>query len=613
MARSILLSALVGVVAGLGAIAFAVLTDTVELLALGTLAGYEQGGPEYESSAEELLPFLHVQVGTLIPWMLVLLPTIGGLVSGWLVFNFAPEAEGHGTDAAIKAYHFNRGVIPLRVPLIKMLASAITLGTGGSGGREGPIAQIGAGFGSFLASRLGLSDAERRYLLISGIGAGVGAIFHAPFAGALFAIEVLYRDPDFETESLIPAFIATTISYSVFSSAFGFDAFEPLFNVATELENVQPMRLFLPFAVLAIVMAAASFFYVRTFYGLAGFFKKLPIPRLLKPALGGFLTGVIGLLLFVAFSKQGEVQAMQVLSVMSGGYGFLQDVLASSTDNFGLSVLLAVAIGKTLTTGLTIGSGGSAGVFGPSMIIGGALGAVVGIIMHRLMPGVVHEHEVVIFAILGMAGFFSAAANTPVSTMIIVSELTNGYALLMPSMWVCALAYLVSRKWTLYKEQVANRVESPAHRGDFIVDILRDLTVEQALTEFHRKFKTVTLDTPLTDLAHMITSTMQSSFPTLDNAGHYHGLFSINDIRQFLYDSDLGPLAVAEDLATASVEPLTTQTNLSEAIGRFAQSRFDELPVVHAEQDPKQVVAMLRRQDLITLYNRRLLEMRSKN
>ena len=245
------------------------------------------------------------------------------------------------------------------------------------------------------------------------------------------------------------------------------------------------------------------------------------------------------------------------------------------------------------------------------MIIGGALGAVVGVIMHRIMPGVVHEHEIVIFAILGMAAFFSAAANTPVSTMIIVSEMTNGYALLLPSMWVCALAYLVSRKWTLYQQQVDNRLESPAHRGDFIIDILHDLTVEQSLTDQHRKFKTVHLETPLNELSQMITSTLQSSFPTLDHNGNYHGLFSINDIRQFLYDSDLGPLAVAEDLATAGVEPLSIHTNLSEAISRFAQSRFDELPVVDPES-PGKVVAMLRRQDLIALYNQRLLEMRSE-
>lgn len=612
MTRFLLLAALVGVVAGLGAIVFQLAVDFVKSGTLGYLAGYVQGGPLHEKDAAEIFPWVHFESsGHIVPWLLVVLPAVGGLLSGLIVFNLAPEAEGHGTDAAIKAYHFNRGIIPLRVPIVKLVASAITLGTGGSGGREGPIAQIGAGFGSFLATQLGLSDAERRFLLTSGLGAGIGAIFHAPLAGAIFSIEVLYQDPDFESESLIPAFIATTVSYAVFSYIFGFDAFEPLFFVAAELENIQPLRLFLPFAVLAVIMAFMSWVYVRSFYGIHHLFQKLPLPNWFKPAIGGALTGVVALLLFVAFSRSGGEGPRQVLNVLAGGYGFLQELLASNTDSFGMAVLLAVGLGKIVTTGLTIGSGGSGGVFGPSMVIGGSFGAFVGILMHRMMPGVVYDYEVVIFAILGMAAFFAASANTPVSTLIIVSELTNGYALLLPSMWVCALAYLCSRGWTLYREQVANRIESPAHRGDFIVDILKDLTVEDALGEQHRQFRTVTLDMPLSELAHMITSTMQSSFPTLDEQGNYHGLFSINDIRQFLYDSDLGPLAVAEDLATPGVEPLTTETNLSEALSRFAQSRFDELPIVEATQ-PQQIVAMMRRQDLISLHNRRLLELRSR-
>lgn len=614
LTRTIILAGLVGVVAGVGAVIFSLMTDAVEIFAMGQLAGYEPTGPHFESRITQIMPFMDIEVfHHLVPWMLIVLPLVGGLISGAIVFSIAPEAEGHGTDAAIKAYHFEKGLIRMRVPIVKMVASALSIGTGGSGGREGPIAQIGAGFGSFLATRLGLSDMERRHLMISGVGAGVGAIFHAPFAGAMFAIEVLYRDPDFESEALIPAFIATSISYAVFAVAFGFDAFEPLFSVASRsaLEHVEPMRLFLPFALLALSMAAASGVYVRTFYGITHLFHRIPLPKWIKAGVGGMLTGVIAVLLWWAFSYRDATQGTQVLSVLSGGYGFLQSILDSPNGQFGLLVLLAVAVGKTLTTSLTIGSGGSAGVFGPSMIIGGSLGASVGLIFSTYAPGVVHQDEVVIFAILGMAGFFSAAAKTPVSSMIIVSEMTAGYALLLPSMWVCALAYIVSRRWTLYCEQVPNRIESPAHRGDFIVDILKDLTVAEALTDQHRKFRTVTLDSSITDLAHMITSTLQSSFPTLDEQGRYHGLFSINDIRQFLYDSDLGPLAVAEDLATAGVEPLTTETNLSEAISRFAQSRFDELPVVTTE-DPTQVVAMLRRQDLITLYNRRLLEMRGK-
>ncbi len=260
------LAAVVGVVAGLGAILFHLLCLVVTLFALAQAVGYEQKGPANETELHQISPIeMHDDEAKtdITPWLLILIPAAGGLVSGWLVFRFAPEAEGHGTDAAIKAYHHDRGIIRARVPLIKMISSAITLGTGGSGGREGPIAQIGAGFGSFLATRLKLSDSERRMLMAAGLGAGIGAIFHAPLAGAIFAIEVMYRDPDFEAEALIPAFIATTVSYSVFSLAFGVDAFKPLFIVAANLEFTKPLELMLP---LAVLMTVAAFGYTNCFY-----------------------------------------------------------------------------------------------------------------------------------------------------------------------------------------------------------------------------------------------------------------------------------------------------------------------------------------------------------
>lgn len=612
--RGILLAACVGIIAGIGAIAFHLLCGIVTGYGLEWLAGYYQGGPRNESDVRDVLPFIPVPSAQLIPWLIVLLPAFGGLISGVLVYWFAPEAGGHGTDAAIRAFHRQRGYVRWQVPLIKMVTSAITLGTGGSGGREGPIAQIGAGFGSFLATRLGLSDKERRILMAAGLGAGIGAIFHAPLAGAIFAIEVLYRDPDFEAEALIPAFISTTVSYSVFCSFFGFGAFEPLFNVAADLTGIEPLQLLGPLAVLALTMALASWLYVTCFYGAGTIFSRLNLPQWFKPVVGAGLTGMVALALYYAFAfiEPHNPQAQHdSLSVLSFGYGFLQKILNMETASIGIPLLLAVGLGKILTTSLTIGSGGSGGVFGPSMVIGGSLGAVVGLVFHQIAPGIVAEDQVVIFAILGMASFFAAAANTPVSTLIIVSELTNSYALLLPSMWVCALAYLSSGGWTLFREQVNSRLDSPAHRGDFIIDILQGMSVRQTLVEANRKFITVNLDTPMTELARMITSTLQSSFPVMDQDGNYRGLFSLNDIRQFLYDSDLGPLAVAQDLATEGIEPLTTSMDLSEALSRFAQSRFDELPVVE-EDEPGKVVAMLRRQDIISVYNRRLLDMRTE-
>ncbi|GAB4186882.1 MAG: chloride channel protein [Phycisphaeraceae bacterium] len=603
--RGIMLAPIVGIVAGLGAILFHVMCLLITHASLEYLVGYHQGGPANEVEYAELFGN-SLGNGIFRPWMLLVIPTIGGLISGWIVFRFAPEAEGHGTDAAIHAYHHKGGLVRGRVPIVKMLTSAITLGTGGSGGREGPIAQIGAGIGSFLATKLRLPDSERRVLMSAGLGAGIGAIFHAPLAGAIFSVEVLYRDPDFESEALIPAFISTTIAYCVFCLAFGF---QPLFEVQAIRFN-QP-SLLLPLTVLAGVSVVASWTYIRCFYGVTGLFKRWSIPNFLKPTIGAFATGLFALLLYYAFLSSGsEEAAHDSLSVLSFGYGFLKKVLAEPTGMTAL-LLLAVGFGKILTTSLTIGSGGSGGVFGPSMVIGGSLGAVVGLLFHEFAPGLVAEEQIAVFAILGMASFFAAAACTPLSTLIMVSEMTASYTLLLPSMWVCALAYLLNRNYTIYKEQVANRLESPAHRGDFIIDVLQGLTVRDAMHDAARDFITVPLDMPLVEMAHLIPKTRQSSFPVVDNEGRYYGLFGLYDIRQFLYESDPGSLAVAQDLAMPGVEPLTLQMDLSSAIGRFAFESYEELPVVDAEH-PDKVLGLLRRQDLLATYNTRLLEQKKR-
>lgn len=599
--RSIMLAPMIGVVAGVGAIAFNLLCLLITHVSLEWVAGYNQGGPVNETSHHDVFGW-SLPLTTLTPWLLVIVPTIGGLVSGWIVYRFAPEAEGPGTGAAIDAFHNHGGRVRGRVPAIKMLSSAITLGTGGSGGREGPIAQIGAGVGSYLATKLKLPDSDRRVLMAAGLGAGIGAIFHAPLAGAIFAAEVLYRDPDFEAEALIPAFISTTIAYCVFCLAFGF---QPLFEV-TAIEFDQP-SLLLPLTVLAGVMAMMAIVYIRCTRGLKRVFGLVPVPMYFKTAIGAGATGLFAVCLYhLMLRMESPGSAYDSLSVLSYGYGFLQSVL-QDPGAITLLLLLAVGLGKIITTSLTIGSGGSGGVFGPSMVIGGSLGAVVGLLFNRWTPGLVPTDQVPTFAILGMASFFAAAAKTPVSTLIMVSELTASHTLLLPSMWVCALAYLGSGQWTIFREQVKNRIESPAHRGDFIVDILKGLSVRDALHDAAKDFTSVPLGMPLTEVARLIPTTRQASFPVVDNAGAYYGLIGMNDIRQFLYEADAGSLAVAQDLAMPGVEPLTLQMDLSSAIGRFAFESYEELPVVDADA-PVKVLGLLRRQDLLATYNARLLE-----
>jgi CIC family chloride channel protein len=404
------LAVLVGIVAGLGAILFYVATRSVEHYALGELAGYH---PPMRPAGETETPGLVAWNQPFRPWLLLIIPTIGGILSGWLVYTFAPEAEGHGTDAVIAAYHNHQGQIRPRVPLIKIVSSALTIGSGGSGGREGPIAQIGAGFGSLLANLLKLGGKDRRILVAAGMGAGIAAIFRAPLAGALFAAEVLYCSPEFEPEVIMPAAIASVVSYCTFGL---FAGWKPLF-VTPDLSFTNPWELG-PYLLLVLFMILLAMLYTHTFYGMTHLFRRLSLPHHFRPAIGAFLTGLVGFLLYYAFGRN-----QTVLAVLAFGYGSVQQAM---NDGAAMSawVLLAIALGKILTTSLTIGSGGSGGVFGPSMVIGGCGGGALGIALHHLWPGLVPNPAS--FVIVGMAGFFAAAAKTPFSTLVIVSEMTGG-------------------------------------------------------------------------------------------------------------------------------------------------------------------------------------------
>lgn len=604
LSRNVALAATIGVAAGLTAVGFYFLCHVVEVFTIEHFAGYIEPGPKGE---ENLHGYFEDPTTTFRPWMILPVITLGGLISGLLIYKLAPETASSGTNATIDAYHNKRGRMRERVGFVKILATAVTVGTGGSGGREGPIAQIGAGFASIVSNRLKLKDQERRTLMGAGIGAGIGAIFHAPLAGAIFASEVLYREADFEAENLIPAFIATTVAYSVFCLVYGFDR---LFEVDPVV--MHDLRLLLPFSLLAVVAAFGSFLFVKTYETVHLGFDRLPVKPYLKPMIGAFITGVIAVTIYYVggmanFGQQAQFESLNVLGV---GYGFMQRLLSGElppSRHIAITLLVLVALGKMLTTSFTVGSGGSAGIFGPSVVIGGSIGALVALILQPYFPNLITRID--LFAILGMAAFYTASANTPVSSLIIVSEMTGNYELLLPSMWVCSLAFLLGRGWTMYPAQVPTRLESPAHRGDFIVDVLQGLTIRDALPAAKTHFITVPLDMPLTEMNQLITDTRQICFPVVDRDSKYYGLFGLNDMREYLYESGLASLAVAEDLAVTNVTPLKLQMDLSSAMSEFAQSPYEELPVVD-DEDPHTIIGMLRRGDVIATYSKRLLVMR---
>ena len=513
-------------------------------------------------------------------WLLLFLPAFGGIISGFLVYTFAPEAEGHGTDAAINAFHKGGGYIRGRVPFIKTIASSITLTTGGSGGREGPIAQIGAGFGSFLATKLKLSDRDRRIMMAAGVGAGVGSIFRAPLAGALFAAEVLYRDPEFESNVIIPAGISSVVAYCVFCLVFGWGS---LFETPDFVFR-NPLELG-PYLVLAIVLVAGGVLYVKSFYGITGLFHSLKkIPPHLKPAIGGLCTGIIGFFL---------------PQTLAFGYGFAQKAIHNELT---IPFLLALAIGKIMTTSFSIGSGGSGGVFGPSVVIGGALGGVVGKIFNQLMPGIVTEPGA--FVVVGMAGFFTAVSNTPISTIIFVSEMTNSYHLLLPSLLVCWVCYAASSKWTIFKNQAKNKIDSPAHAGEFFVDVLQKITVSN-LRPVIKEVSLIPQHMTFSEFKRYFSNTNQHYFPVMDDSEKLIGIFSSTDFRSILFSSHIEQLVVVKDICTFDIIVTTPSEDLNSVLKKFTIKNIDSLPVVE-DDDHCSFIGMLNRREVLAYYNERV-------
>ena len=570
---------LIGLIAGCGAIVFHYLCGLGMHYFLDLMAGYRPASPAGEHL---LLP--HTQT-PFNKWMLLILPALGGLVSGWIVYTFAPEAEGHGTDAAIDAYHHKGGMIRARIPFIKTIASAITLTTGGSGGREGPIAQIGAGFGSFLATRFKLSERERRIMMAAGIGAGVGSIFRAPLAGALFAAEVLYRDPDFESEVIIPAGISSVVAYCTFCLVFGWGSLfdSPGFKFQNPLELG-------PYLVLACVLVVTAILYIKVFYGVIDLFKKLSIPNHFKPAIGGLITGIIGF--FLPYT-------------LAFGYGIAQEAIFNQVA---ISTLIALAIGKIFTTSFSIGSGGSGGVFGPSIVIGGAMGGAVGKIFNLLIPSIVTSPGS--FVIVGMAGFFAAASNTPISTIIFISEMTNSYHLLLPSLLVCSICYLLCQRWTIFENQVKSRIDSPAHAGEFMMDILQTIKVND-LRHLIKEVKCVNENMPFSEFKKIFSSTKQHYFPVLNSRGNFSGIFSSNDIREVIFTLHIEQLVVMQDIMVSDLIYTTPSEDLNSTLLKLTQKNIDALPVVE-EDNPGQLIGLIYRRDIIAYYNQHIKRIKNQ-
>ncbi len=413
------------------------------------------------------------------PLGVVALPALlvaGGLGAGVIAMRWAPEVEGHGTDQSIRAFHRGRGRIRYRTPPLKFLASVLTLGTGGSGGREGPTAQIGSGIASFLANPLRLSTQERRVATMAGVGAGIGAIFRAPFGAALLSSEILYLS-DFEPEVIMPSIIASVISYAIFITING-----PGAEFATPA-GLGWSAIQLPvYVLLGLVSGLIGIVYVTTFYRTRAFFRRLGIPPWLRPAVGVAIVGAVLVALYFVVPFEGHLLTVGAIGI---GYGVVQWLLFQGhLPLLVLLVVVALIFVKIAATALTIGSGGSAGLFGPGIVIGAAIGFSVISLVDLAVPSVATPGDVTAFAIIGMMTFFGSVSRAPIAVILMVVEMTGSEALLVPAMVAIFVGYYVAGRHHLYEEQVENRLASPAHTTEYFAEFLRHMPCSSALERF---------------------------------------------------------------------------------------------------------------------------------
>ncbi len=572
-------SILIGLVAGVGAIVFNELlhqASTFMMHGLVRLPVPEPAGEGLEST---------IPVGPTRRWMLVVLPVFGGLISGYLVKRFAPEAEGTGTDSYIDAFHNRGGVMRTRVPLIKSAATIATLASGGSAGREGPVAQIGAGVGSALGSLIRVGARARRTLMVAGAAAGLGAIFRAPLGGALTAVEVLYRE-DLETDALTPAILASVTAYTVFCSVNGFShifAFSHgIFHSPVEL---------LFYAVLGLVCSGAGFVYVKFLHGTKRhLFDRLPLHPYLIPPLGGLLVGLIG---------------YWYPEAMGQGFGYVQQLISGDpVGALGASIgaLALLAVLKIMTTSFTISSGGSGGVFGPSLFIGAMLGGCVGTLSHQWFPDLVPE--VGPFVVVGMGAFFAGVANAPIASLVMVSELTGAYELLPPLMVVATVALVTSRGWSIYVNQVDNKFFSRAHLWEMNPNVLRAMTIGEMTRGVYHQRAIIPDHLPLPQVEAFAAETGESDLVLRDGDGDLAGLVSLRDLGDRGQLEGLGDFVLALDLINRQTLYLKPDDNLIRALEFFSGREFDKVPIVTTTGDRLRLLGHIEYDDIIGFYKR---------
>jgi CIC family chloride channel protein len=556
----IFMAMIVGILGGCGAVAFRWLISFFQLL----FFRFEGGN--------------FLQYALSLPWYAKLIPpVIGGMIVGPLVYFFAREAKGHGVPEVMEAVALKGGVIRKRIVLIKTFASAITIASGGSVGREGPIVHIGSAIGSAFGQILAVSVDRMRTLVACGAAAGIAATFNAPIAGVMFAMEIILDDFGIMIFSpiVVSSVMATIISRAYLGN-------HPAFSVPSyTMVSISEIPLYM---LLGIVAGLAGVLFTATLYKMEDLFDNLKIPAYTKAAVGGLMIGMIGIFLPHIFGV---------------GYNAIELALV---DKLPWIILLALIFMKIIATSLTIGSGGSGGIFAPSLFIGAMTGGAFGYLAHILFPSSTATAGA--YSLVGMGAVVAATTHGPITAILILFEMSGDYRIILPLMLSCIISSVFAshlKKESIYTLKLIRRGVN-IHEGRE-VNIMKSLSVERAMTS---TIETVPEDMTLKELIRYTMGSKHSSFPVVDKQGLLTGILTFQDFKEIIYEECLDGI-IAKDLAITKVITVTDQDNLDMALKKIGFKNIEQLPVVD-KNNPRKIIGILSRRDIFAAYNKALID-----
>ncbi len=512
-------------------------------------------------------------------WIItIIIPAGGAFIVGMIIYFFSSEAKGHGVPEVMEAISLRNGIIRARVVFSKAIASSITIASGGSVGREGPIIQIGSAIGSSLGQLFKLSKRRMQTLVGCGAAAGIAAAFNAPIAGAMFSVEILLGD--FAISQFSPIVISSVTATVVSRAFFGnYPAFlVPKYELLHWLELI-------PYAVLGIVAGLVGILFVKVLYYFEDKFDEVKIPDFYKTAMGGILLGILG------------ISFPQIFGV---GYGAMNIALLGNME---IWLLFALIFLKILASSITLGSGSSGGIFAPSLFMGAMTGGLFGNILNKLWPGMTAGPGA--YSLVAMGAVVAATTHAPITAILIIFEMTNDYKIILPLMIATIISLVVTKtgKGSIYTLKLMRKGIN-IHQGKEI-NILRSMRVKDVM---RNSIEIICPKTSIRDLSNKFVQSEHSFFYLVDDENIIAEKISQTELAAIAPDYEhLKDIVLATDIATPNYLVVTENDHLDYVMKEFAKENIGEIPVVSSE-DPTNILGTIWRIDVISAYNKEILK-----